>query len=44
MIDDDECGAVGKMKIGRGNGSTRRKPAPMPIKFFYSSGGACDAL
>jgi hypothetical protein len=25
MIDDDECGAVGGMKIGRGNGSTQRK-------------------
>jgi hypothetical protein len=26
--DDDECGAVGGMKICRGNRSTRRKPAP----------------
>jgi hypothetical protein len=26
--DDDECGAVGGMRIGRGNRSTRRKPAP----------------
>jgi hypothetical protein len=25
MIDDDECGAVGVMKIGRGNGNTRRQ-------------------
>jgi hypothetical protein len=31
MIDDDECGAVGGMNIGRGNQSTRRKPAPMPL-------------
>jgi hypothetical protein len=30
MIDDGDCGAVGGMKIGRGNRSTRRKPAPMP--------------
>jgi hypothetical protein len=29
--DDDECGAVGEMRIGRGNGSTRRKPAPVPL-------------
>jgi hypothetical protein len=28
MIDDDDCGAVGGMKIGRGSRSTRRKPAP----------------
>jgi hypothetical protein len=27
MIDDDECGAVGGMRIGRENRSTRRKPA-----------------
>jgi hypothetical protein len=25
---DDECGAVGGLRIGRGNRSTRRKPAP----------------
>jgi hypothetical protein len=31
MIDDDECVAVGGMRIGRGNRSTRRKPAPVPI-------------
>jgi hypothetical protein len=31
MIDDDECGAVGGMRIGRGNRSTRRKPAPVPL-------------
>jgi hypothetical protein len=30
MIDDD-YGAVGGMRIGRGNRSTRRKPAPMPL-------------
>jgi hypothetical protein len=27
MIDEDDCGAIGGMKIGRGNRSTRRKPA-----------------
>jgi hypothetical protein len=26
MIDDDDYGAVGGMRIGRGNRSTRRKP------------------
>jgi hypothetical protein len=30
MIDDGDCGAIGGMKIGRGNRSTRRKPAPVP--------------
>jgi hypothetical protein len=30
MIDDD-CGAVGGMRIGRGNRSTRRKPASVPL-------------
>jgi hypothetical protein len=28
---DDECGAVDKMRIGRVNRSTRRKPAPVPL-------------
>jgi hypothetical protein len=29
MIDEDDFfGAIGGMKIGRGNRSTRRKPAP----------------
>jgi hypothetical protein len=28
---DDECGAAGGMKIGRGNRSARRKPAPVPL-------------
>jgi hypothetical protein len=32
MIDDDECGAVGGMRIGRGNYSTRRKSAPVPLR------------
>jgi hypothetical protein len=27
----DERGAVGGMRIGRGNPSTRRKPAPVPL-------------
>jgi hypothetical protein len=30
MIDDD-YGALGEMRIGRGNRSTRRKPAPVPL-------------
>jgi hypothetical protein len=29
--DDDECVAVGGIKISRGNESTRRKPVPMPL-------------
>jgi hypothetical protein len=28
---DDVCGAVSGMKIGRGNQSTQRKPAPAPL-------------
>jgi hypothetical protein len=31
MIDDGDCGEIGVMKIGRGNRSTRRKPAPAPL-------------
>jgi hypothetical protein len=32
MIDvDEECEAVGRMRIGRGNKSARRKPAPVPL-------------
>jgi hypothetical protein len=31
MVDDDECGAVGGIWIGRGNRSTRIKPAPVPL-------------
>jgi hypothetical protein len=31
MIDDDECGVVGGMRIGKGNRSTRRKSAPVPL-------------
>jgi hypothetical protein len=31
MIDEGDCGAIGEMKIGRGNQSTRRKPAPAPL-------------
>jgi hypothetical protein len=26
-----DCGEIGEMKIGRGNRSTRRKPAPAPL-------------
>jgi hypothetical protein len=29
--DDDECGAVGGMIIGRGNRSIRRKPAAVAL-------------
>jgi hypothetical protein len=29
--DDDECGEVGAMIIGRGNRSTQKKPAPVPL-------------
>jgi hypothetical protein len=32
MIDDGDCGAIGGMKIGRGNLSTRRTPAPVPLR------------
>jgi hypothetical protein len=28
---DDECGAVGGMRIGRGDLSTQRKPTPVPL-------------
>jgi hypothetical protein len=31
MIDDYECGAVDGIKIGNGNQSTWRKPAPMQL-------------
>jgi hypothetical protein len=31
MIHEDVCGAIGGKKIGRGNRSTRRKPAPGPL-------------
>jgi hypothetical protein len=31
MIDDDDCGAIGRMRIGRGNRRTRRKSAPVPF-------------
>jgi hypothetical protein len=31
MINDDDYGAIGGMRIGRGNRSTRRKPAPVPL-------------
>jgi hypothetical protein len=32
MIDDDDCGAIDGMKIGGGNQSIRRKPAPEPLR------------
>jgi hypothetical protein len=28
---DDKCGAVGGMRNGRGDRSTRKKPAPVPL-------------
>jgi hypothetical protein len=31
MIGEGDCGAIGGMKIGRGNRSIRRKPAPAPL-------------
>jgi hypothetical protein len=31
MIDEGDYGAIDGMKIGRGNRSTRRKPAPTPL-------------
>jgi hypothetical protein len=31
MIDEDDCGAIGGIKIGRGNRSTRRKSVPAPL-------------
>jgi hypothetical protein len=31
MIDDADCRAFSGMRIGRGNSSIRRKPAPLPL-------------
>jgi hypothetical protein len=31
VIGDGDCGEFGGMKIGKGNRSTRRKPAPAPL-------------
>jgi hypothetical protein len=31
MINDGDCGEIGGMKVGRGNRSTRRKPAPATL-------------
>jgi hypothetical protein len=31
MISDGDCGEIGGTKIGRGNRSTRRKPATAPL-------------
>jgi hypothetical protein len=31
MTDDGDCGTIGEMKMGRRNGSTRRKPALVPL-------------
>jgi hypothetical protein len=30
-LDDDECGTVGGMRIGRGNQNTSKKPASVPL-------------
>jgi hypothetical protein len=30
--DDDDCGVIGGMRIDRGNRSTRRKPASVPLR------------
>jgi hypothetical protein len=30
-IVDDDCGPVSGMRIGKGNRSTQRKPAPVPL-------------
>jgi hypothetical protein len=32
MIDEGDCGVTGGIRIGRGNRSTRRKPAPAPLR------------
>jgi hypothetical protein len=42
MIDDDECGAVGGMRISMGNWSTRRKPAPSATLFTTNSNLTLD--
>jgi hypothetical protein len=51
MIDDGDCGSIGGMKIGRGNWSTRRKPAPatlcppqMPNAHTRARSQAADAV
>jgi hypothetical protein len=31
IIGDGDCGEIGGMKIGKGNCSTQRKPAPGPL-------------
>jgi hypothetical protein len=31
MLGDGDCGGINGMKIGSGNRSTRRKPAPAPL-------------
>jgi hypothetical protein len=35
MIDEGDCGAIGGMKIDRGNWSTRKKPAPATNRLSY---------
>jgi hypothetical protein len=37
MIGDGDCGEIGGIKIGRGNRSTRRKPAPSPLSLPQKS-------
>jgi hypothetical protein len=31
MIDEDDWGVIGGIKIGKGSRSTWRKPAPVPL-------------
>jgi hypothetical protein len=35
MIDNDDCGAIGGMRICKENRSTRRKPATVPQYWKY---------
>jgi hypothetical protein len=44
MMDDDECGVVGGMRIGTGNRSARMKTAPVPLSFFNSHSGGESKL
>jgi hypothetical protein len=41
---DEEYGSVGGMRIFRGNGSTRRKPAPVPLRPLQISDDECGAV
>jgi hypothetical protein len=37
MIGEGDCGAIDGLKIGRGNRSTRRKPAPATNRLSYGA-------